>query len=133
MKQRHQNGVSDFIFNFKLISQLVLVFLLWCLSMYLFALYKLFYISIVFRFDGFRFHPFLDRISTKYNISTKWNTQREKCISFLRWNVNYEVTTLIINELHTFFIRNAFFQLILSVASVLPQYISINILRHFYS
>ena len=133
MKQRHQNGVSDFIFNFKLISQLVLVFLLWCLSMYLFALYKLFYISIVFRFDGFRFHPFLDRISTKYNISTKWNTQREKWISFLRWNVNYEVTTLIINELHTFFIRNTFFQLILSVASVLPQYISINILRHFYS
>ena len=35
--------------------------------MYLFALCDLFYISIVFRFDGFKFHPFLERISTKWN------------------------------------------------------------------
>ena len=51
-------------------------------------LYELFYISIVFRFADFTFHPFLERISTKYNISTKWNAQgpnlkqwNEKCIS----------------------------------------------------
>ena len=112
-----------FIFNFELISHLVLVFLLWSLSMYLFALCKLFCISIVFRLDGFRFHPFLERISTKYNISTEWNAQgadlkqwNGKCISFLRWNLNYEVTTLIINELYTFLIRNTFFKLSLSVA-----------------
>ena len=42
----------------------------------MFALCELFYTLIVFRFDGFRFHPFLERISTKYNISTKCNAQR---------------------------------------------------------
>ena len=113
-----------FIFNFELISHLVLVFLLWSLSMYLFALCEPFFISIVFRFDGLRFHQSLERISTKYIMFStsemhrgadlkQWNG---KCISYLRWNVNYKVTTLIINELHTFFISNVFFQLSLSVA-----------------
>ena len=44
---------SMFIVNFELIPHLVLVFLLWSLSMYLFSLCELFYISIVFRFSGF--------------------------------------------------------------------------------
>ena len=47
--------------------------------MYLFALWNLFYISIVFRFDGFKFHPFLERISMKSNIPTKQNI-------FTKWN-----------------------------------------------
>ena len=34
--------------------------------MYLFVLCEL-YILIVFRFDGFKFHSFLERISTKWN------------------------------------------------------------------
>ena len=58
--------MSFFILNFKIISHLVLVFLLWSLSMYLFALCEL-YILIFFRFDGFKFHSFLERISTKWN------------------------------------------------------------------
>ena len=51
--QWRRSGV--FIVNFELIPHLVLVFLLWSLSMHLFALRELFDISIVFRFDGFRF------------------------------------------------------------------------------
>ena len=64
-----------FTVNFELISHLVLVFLLWSFSMYLFTLFDLFYISIVFRFHHFRFHPFLEPISKKYNIFTKWNAK----------------------------------------------------------
>ena len=45
-------------------------FVLWTLSMYLFTQCELFYISIVFRFAGFKFHLLLERISTK------WNAQR---------------------------------------------------------
>ena len=84
-RSRHHSGV--FIVNFQHISHL-LVFLLQTLSMYLFALCDLFYILIVFRFYGFKFYPFLERISTTYNISTKWNAEgadlkqcNEKCIS----------------------------------------------------
>ena len=47
--------------NFKHIPHLVLLFLLRTLSMYWFALCDLFYILIVFRFDGFKFHPFLEK------------------------------------------------------------------------
>ena len=107
-----------FIFKFEIVSHLVLMFLLWPLSMYLFALCEAFYISIVFRFDGFRLHPFLERISTKWNAQgadlKQWNG---KCISikFLWWNLNYEVTSLINNELHTFLVSNTFFQPNLSV------------------
>ena len=63
--------------------------------MYLFALRGLFYISIVFGFDGFRFHPFF------YWISKKWNAQGA---DLKQWNenLNSELTGLIINELHTF-------------------------------
>ena len=56
--------------------------------MYLFALCDPFYVSIVFTFDCFKFHPFLDSTFSKYNISTKWNAQgadlkqwKGKCIS----------------------------------------------------
>ena len=40
----------------------------------------------------------------------QWNG---RCISikFLLWNLNYELTTLIINELHFFFLSKTFFQL----------------------
>ena len=111
-------GSTVSIVNFELIPQLVLVFLLWSLSKYLFALCELFYISIVFRFDGLKFHPFLERISAKWN--GQWVDLKQcngKCISikFLWWNLNYELTALIINELHTFFISNIFFQLNRSV------------------
>ena len=41
-----------------------------------------------------------------------------KCISFLRWNLNDEVTTLKINELYTFFMSNTF----LKLASVLLNF-----------
>ena len=99
------NLSAVFIVNFKLILHLALVYILWSLSMYLFALCELFYISIVFRFDGFRFHPFLERISTKCNVQEadlkQWNG---KCVSikFLWWNLNYESAALITNELHFF-------------------------------
>ena len=36
-------------------------------------------------------------------------------IKFLWWNLNNELTALIINELHTFLISNTFIQLNLSV------------------
>ena len=61
------------------------MFLLRALSMYLFAVCDLFNIPIVFRFDGFKFyfHPFLERISTKKNISAKWNAQG---VDLKQWN-----------------------------------------------
>ena len=89
------------------------------MSMYLFALCKLFYISIVFRNGGFRFHLFLEVYFHEVECTgadlKQWNG---KCISikFLSWNLNYKVTPLIMNELYTFFIGNMFFQLSLSVA-----------------
>ena len=52
-----------FIVNLEHISHHLVVLLLWNLIMYLFVLCDLFYISIVYRFDGFKFHP--ERISTK--------------------------------------------------------------------
>ena len=128
--QWRHSGV--FIVNFEHICHLVLVFLLWSLSMYLFALCEPFYISIAFRFDGFRFHQFLERFPRSVIFPRsgmheggrggggggeadlkQWNG---KWISFQRWNLNYEVTTLIINELHTFFISNTIFKFSLSVA-----------------
>ena len=120
--KRNHPGV--FIVNFEVIPYLVLGFLfspctLWaCIC--LLCVMNFFYISIVFRFDGFRFHLFLEIISTKKNVSTKWNAQEvdleqwnAKCISiqFLWWNLNYELTSTINNELHTFQISNAFFSL----------------------
>ena len=43
--------------------------------MYLFALCDLFFVSIVFKFDCFKFHPFLERVLTKKNLSMKCNAQ----------------------------------------------------------
>ena len=106
--QWRRSGV--FIIIFELTPHLVLVFLLRSLSKYLFALCELFYISIVFRFDGFKFHEYLETISTKSN------AQGLDLIKLLLWNLIYELTALIINELHIFFISNTFFQLNLSVA-----------------
>ena len=120
----HWRRSGVFIVNFDLTPHLVLLFLLWSLSNYLFVLCEPFYISIVFRFDGFKFSSFLERISTKWNISTKSNAQGTDLkqwngkwisIKFLYWNLNFELTAMIINELHTFFISNTFFQLNLSV------------------
>ena len=120
----HWRRSGVFIVNFDLTPHLVLLFLLWSLSKYLFVLCEPFYISIVFTFDGFKFHSFLERISTKWNISTKSNAQGTDLkqwngkwisIKFLYWNLNFELTAMIINELHTFFISNTFFQLNLSV------------------
>ena len=34
----------------------------------MFAPCELFYISVIFRFVGFRFHPFSERIFTKWNV-----------------------------------------------------------------
>ena len=64
-----------FIVNCEHISHLLLVFPFRTLSVYLFALCDLFHISIVFRFDGFKFCLFLKRIFTMLNISAKWNPQ----------------------------------------------------------
>ena len=76
---RGQGRLSGIFFgNFKLIPRLVLVFLLWSLSMYLFALCELFYISIVFRFDGFRFHPFLERITGSRFKTIEWKMHFNK-------------------------------------------------------
>ena len=120
----HWRRSGVFIVNFDLTPHLVLLFLLWSLSNYLFVLCEPFYISIVFRFDGFKFNSFLERISTKWNISRKSNAQGTDLkqwngkwisIKFLYWNLNFELTAMIINELHTFFISNTFFQLNLSV------------------
>ena len=146
--QWRRSGV--FIVNFKLISHLVLEFLFWTLSMYLLALCDLFYISIVFIIDGLNFHPFVEKISKKQNISTKWNAhgadlkQRNRkfiSIKFIWWNLNYEVTSLII--IHFFHKQRLFStqpQRCLSFSWVEVQmllrcclmHISIIILRHFF-
>ena len=88
-----------FIVNFEHIFHLVLVFLLWTLSMYFSALCELFYISVIFRFDGFKFYPFLkifprSRIFPRSVIHKKadlkqWNG---KCISrkCLWWTFFYK-------------------------------------------
>ena len=74
--------------------------------------------SIVLRFDGFGFHPFLEKISTMFNAQgvdlKQWNG---KCISirFLWLNINYEVTTFIVMN-YTLYYRQHLFQLSLSVA-----------------
>ena len=71
------------------------------------------------------FIHFIERIYTKWNITTKWNAQGADLkqwngnvisIKFIWWNLNFEVTTLIINELPSFFISNTFFELSLTVA-----------------
>ena len=58
IRTRSVTSSDVFIVNFERISHLVLVFLLWSLNMYLLALCKLFYISIIFRFDDFNFIHF---------------------------------------------------------------------------
>ena len=75
--------------------------------MYLFALCDLFYISIVFRFDGFKFHPFLERISTKQNVSTKWNAQGAEWngswMEPMEWKMHFNKISMMklwINYLH---------------------------------
>ena len=108
------------------------------LSMHLFGLRELFYTSIVFRSDCFRSHPFLERISTKQNISMMWNAQgadlkqlngKGITIKFLWWNLNYELTALINNELHTFLISNTFFQCCLNFSWIELQML-LNTYKH---
>ena len=91
---RHQSEINDVILvsKFEHISLLLLVFLFPSLGIYLFALCDLFYISIVFRFNGVKFHPFLERISTKWMHfqGADWKQWNKKCISlkFQWWNWN---------------------------------------------
>ena len=130
-----------FIVIFEIIPHLVLVFLLRSLSKHWFALYELFYISIVFRFDGFRFYLFLERIPTKWNISTKWNAQgadlnqwngKWTSIKFLWWNLNYELTALITNELHNFFnLNSVLFNFFMNWASNVA-YVLLNTYKHHH-
>ena len=113
-----------YIVNFELILYLLLAFLMWLLSMYLFALSELYYISVIFRFDGFRFHPFLKRISMEWNeqgADLKQQNGKYISIKFLWWKWNYEVTILIINGLHTFFYKQHLFQLSLNVAGLFHE------------
>ena len=113
-----------YIVNFELILYLLLAFPMWLLSMYLFALSELYYISIIFTFDGFRFHPFLKRISMEWNeqgADLKQQNGKYISIKFLWWKWNYEVTILIINGLHTFFYKQHLFQLSLNVAGLFHE------------
>ena len=57
----YQNEVNDVLVSFLLtlnVSPPSSSASIAALSIYLFALWDLFYISIVFRFHGFKFHPF---------------------------------------------------------------------------
>ena len=124
-----------FIVIFEIIPHLVLVFLLRSLSKYLFALYELFYILIVLRFDGFRFYLFLERIPTKWNGQEAdlkpWNGKWTS-IKFIWWNLNYELTALITNELHSFFnLNSVLFNFFMNWASNVA-YVLLNTYKHHH-